>query len=159
MVAEPRKIADVKELLPLLTLDSIDFFEMSGRVEAGFTDSDADESAAEPAQTDVRVEVSPALRVRSDGIDARCRLRVHPPEGVIVVDGAAFYTSSEPIDVSQDVAVDFADNVAIMALFPYLRQAIDDLSVRLLFTNRVVLPILVRGQITFSEEAAGEGSA
>jgi hypothetical protein len=143
MGVELKRPSNVAELLQLLTLASVDFYEMSGRVDAGF------DPAHESEDGNVQIDVGPALRIRTDGVDVRCRLTARAPGGVIVVDGAAFYNSSEPIEVPHEMAVEFADNVGIMALIPYLRQGVDDLSMRLLFPSRVILPVLLRDAITF----------
>lgn len=148
MTDEVKRPADVPALLQLLHIDSVEYYELSGKVKVGFDLVDDTEIGPEQEEQ-LQLNVGPALRLRRDGLDVRCRLTVQAPSGTIVADGAVFYNSVEPIDVDHDIAVSFADNVGIMALIPYLRQAVDDLSMRLLFPSRIILPVLPRGAITF----------
>ena len=149
MDAERRRPADLSELLELMQLRTIGFYELSGRAEVGFQEQADDHDDGDAS---IDVEVSPGLRIRDDGVDVRCRLTVHSTGGVIIVDGAAFYDSTEPVDVPEEHASSFAEQVGIMTLLPYLRQAVDDLSMRLLFPRRVLIPVVPRGSIKFERD-------
>ena len=56
---------------------------------------------------------------------------------------------SQEFALAPEVPADFASRVALMAAFPYVREALSDLTTRVTGTA-VVLPLLRPGQITFA---------
>lgn len=115
--------------------------------------------SAEQAEAEVQAseqsEISPSygLRVRAEGNEIAVRLAttVDIGPGQIVVDAAVTYTVDEDVEVSEAVGLEFANEVGIMALLPYVRQAIADLSQRV-FGDVVLMPVMARGALWFSEE-------
>lgn len=49
---------------------------------------------------------------------------------------------------TMSVAVEYANHVALMALIPYVREALSDLSVKVL-NNRITMPTFQRGELSF----------
>lgn len=102
-------------------------------------------------------EVSPSygLKIRQEGreIGTRMSVTLDLISWKVVVDAAADYTLDVDARFADGALLDFANNVGIMALIPYLRQAIADLSQRV--TGEVVLmPIIPRGGLVFTRDDA-----
>lgn len=74
--------------------------------------------------------------------------------GVIEVDVAIAYRTAEPVQVSEPVLLEFANEVGIMALLPFVREAVADLSTRV-FGNAILMPVMQRGELHF--ESTGNG--
>lgn len=75
----------------------------------------------------------------------------HNSEGEVRVSVAAEYEApSLGVIPDRDVSM-FANEVAVMTLFPYLREAVQTLSTRL-FHEGWMLPILERGQLASAED-------
>lgn len=153
--AAPVTITETRDLLGVLELEEIRFFGLSADAlspadtdadDDDHGDVDRDEGAARP------VEFLTAHRFYPEGADYRVLMTVRTPTLLVRVDAAAMYASEVPLEVSDEVLVDFGDNVAIMTLFPYMRQAVTDLGQRL--GEQVVLPVLPRGVLSFTSPLA-----
>lgn len=58
---------------------------------------------------------------------------------------------------SLSLAVEFANHVALMNIFPYMRQSLSDLSMRVL-DNRILMPVYERGDVSFPVPASDQSS-
>lgn len=132
----------------MLSLVEVRFYELNATAD----------DQVEPDETtlEVPIDVRTAFRKRPDGVDYRLEVEIERPTGRIRVDAAALYAADASFEASDDVLLDFGDDVAIMAMYPYVRQAISDLGQRL--GDSVVLPMLQRGAITFERGGRDEGS-
>lgn len=102
-----------------------------------------------------RITVRTGIRIRDRGLDFRVEFSVNHALGVLVADMGAFYESEDPLELapeSEGVIIEFGDRVAMMAIFPYLRQAISDLGHRILVDY--TLPMLRPGQLSFATDTA-----
>lgn len=143
MTPEPEDVlpvATAKELLAVTNLTKIRFYELRA--------STNDEAESNDEAEDAPIAVAVAYRKRAEGVDYRVSLEVPRPRGTILADAAAIYTFTRPVDLSDEALLDFGDNVAMMTVFPYLREAISDLARRL--DDAVVLPVLPRGVLSFA---------
>ena len=141
---EPRQVASIEDAVEALALADVSFLALSAR-------------RAEPPAPGVveRVETADlafrlASRMSEQGVDYRCELRVTLPDGEVNVDAVASYRASEPVALGGDALADFGDNVAIMTLFPYVREAAADLARRISYS--VTLPVMPRGTLSFRGE-------
>lgn len=98
--------------------------------------------------------------VETDSEVRRFRYRltadVAHPEGTVSVESVAIYSISaehEALLDDQQGMLDFGNHVALFAILPYLRQAISSLAMQVLGAP-ILLPILRRGELEFSVEAA-----
>ncbi|NMF28890.1 hypothetical protein [Cellulosimicrobium aquatile] len=93
--------------------------------------------------------ISTAIRVQEDRADFRCEIELDLDYAKISVDAAATFKADAPTVefANREGLIDFADNVAMMVLFPYLRQAVSDLGSRI--GVEAMLPLLPRGAISF----------
>ena len=60
-----------------------------------------------------------------------------------------YYEGHQEFALAPEVPADFASRVALMAAFPYVREALSDLTTRVTGTA-VLLPLIRPGQITFA---------
>lgn len=146
MNREITKIASIEEAIELLQPIDVEYYHLSATVDESGQQPDDDSEDDEQAQ----VHVATARRVGESGVDYRCRLTVQIRGAEIVVDGAILYRADSEIEVARSVCEQFGDDIAVMALFPYLRQAVSDLADRI--GRTVTLPLVRRGQIRFSQE-------
>lgn len=66
------------------------------------------------------------------GISTRIRCRLRTPDGFYYVDAAALYEYTVPgAVISENIAMEFAERVGIMAVYPYVRQELHALSAKL----------------------------
>ncbi|WP_454130139.1 hypothetical protein [Microbacterium aurum] len=142
--AEPRVITSAAELISDIgvTIQGITFFSLIAEL-------NEDDAAT-------RVdEISPSygLRVRSEDNELIVRLATTLEAGLgrIVVDAAITYILNADAEFSEDVRLEFANEVGIMALLPYVRQAIADLSQRV-FGEVVLMPVMPRGTLWFTAD-------
>jgi hypothetical protein len=140
----PLKITETKELLGVLELDDIKFYEFAALA----LDQAAEDSEARGEDETGPVQFRTAFRFESRSADYRVEMTVRGQSVIARVDAAAMYASAVELDVADEILVDFGDNVAMMTLFPYLRQAITDLGQRL--GEPMILPVLPRGALSFA---------
>ena len=140
----PIVITETKGLLGVLELDAIKFYELHAE---SLDPEDADGE-------DHPVEFKTAHRFAPMRADYRIAMTVRTPVLVARIDAAAMFASETALDVSDEILIDFGDNVALMTLFPYLRQAVTDLSQRL--GQALILPVLPRGALSFAPVVADD---
>jgi hypothetical protein len=138
---ESGPISDIHALVDILELSDIVFYALTAERD----------DVIEELPSDPNVNQEFGLRVRHDGREygARIRAELSLSVGRVVVDVAAEYAALEPFDLDQDVAIEFANDVAIMALLPYVREAVSTLTSRV-FGQALTMPIVRRGQIQFT---------
>lgn len=80
--------------------------------------------------------------------------------GRIDVEPFAEYSFSEDVAIhlaDEALVLDFVNEIAVMALLPYVRHALSDLSLRV-FDGTILMPVMPRGAIRFGALAA-EGTS
>lgn len=134
-----------REMVDRLDLQSINFYEVGARL------SESRRADLGEADDRIETETSWGVRVRHEGNEfgVRIRTETNAPLGEVVVDVAAEYVSDEPLLLSREATNEYVNNVALMQLFPYIREATMAMSDRV-FGRGILLPPLVRGQLTFT---------
>ena len=97
-----------------------------------------------------------ALGIFRDDQDAsrfklRLRCRIVFSDGSELIaepEGTYQVTDESLLPLSRELIVEFANEVAVMALLPYLRQALADMSQRV-FGSTLLMPVMQRGVISF----------
>lgn len=74
--------------------------------------------------------------------------QTHVPNGVATVDVGAVYELNPARELSEELLVEFANLVGVMALVPYIRERTHELTAYL--KQPVVLPIIRAGELNFS---------
>lgn len=108
-------------------------------------------------KTDGELTVEPQYTLetgwRSDEIGFRIALQteIEAPVGDIRCDVQAEYELQQykMSDISQAVLQEFVNQVALMAILPFVRQGIADITLRV-FEAPLLMPIIQRGEITFN---------
>lgn len=152
----PVAVTSIEDLVDRLELAKLHTYELvaTARDEHEEVDSGADSVEAGKE----RISVRTGIRIRERGLDFRVEFSVNHMLGMLVADIGAFYESETPLELvagSEEIIIDFGDRVAMMALFPYLRQSISDLGHRVLVDY--TLPMLRPGQLSFAPESAEGG--
>ena len=106
---------------------------------------DLDESEPTP------IEINCLLGTRQEGkrFGTRFEFRITAPQWQAVIAVIAYYEGCQEFALSPEAPADFASRVALMAAFPYVREALSDLTTRVTGTA-VLLPLLRPGQIVFT---------
>lgn len=112
-MTEPRVPRDARELLSLAELTGVRVFEVHGKI---VDDGPLSEQAV--ASPDL------AIRVRPTSLETRMRLEVTTDVASLVADVSAEYTFSEPVQLSREVAEEFIERVAVLAVYPFVRESI-----------------------------------
>lgn len=146
---------DIRALAQDAALTSISFFELSaarfeddGELEAVTSGDDNDEEPGIPEQY-----LNVARSEDGDGFRVRVKTVIDWRGGRIAVDVASEYSLDDlrSEQVSSALMLEYVNEVAIMHIIPYLRQGIADVSQRI-WGEPLLLPVLQRGEMTFSEE-------
>ncbi len=109
-----------------------------------------------PSTTSAQPEYMLGIDRNEDQALFRLRLRCTIDYGdgsLLVVEPEAEYRVEDEslMPLSHELIVEFANEVAVMALIPYLREALADLSLRVL-GSAILMPVMLRGAIRFTAE-------
>lgn len=133
-----------------LNIEGVHFYLLSAEVHEVAADEDA------PTPVD---EIQPryGLKIRHEGAEIGIRVSVvlELGVGVIKVDASVNYVANEVVAMTEATRLDFANNVGLMAVLPYIRQAVADLSQRV-FDDVVLMPIVQRGEVSFGPDDPDE---
>lgn len=142
----PRVVESAGELLRDVTIkiDGVNWFKVNAELDEEQHGDSLDFESISPSY---------ALRLRAEGSEIGTRLDVHLSTNIgrLDVDVAINYAAPYPVALTQEAQLEFANEVAIMALIPYVRECIASLSARV-FGETILMPILQRGELHFSEE-------
>ena len=134
-------VATAADLLPLVELTAITTYEISGQRVA----------EAEASVQEVGDDFQVMVRLGAQDLETRGRVRVQTSQAVLIADVSATYTFSEPVDLSSDVVGEFVERVGVMAIFPYLREAVHTTASRL-GVDAPVLGLLRAGNFRISAD-------
>lgn len=139
------QIGDVHELIQALDIAGVTYYAVTAEREEGESDA--------PLPTDIAPEFG--MRIRTDGAEFGVRLRVEIQSSVgrVVVDAAMEYESEDDLEIPDDVAFVYANEVAVMALLPYVREAVANITQRV-FGDALVMPVIPRGALAFKSGKA-----
>ncbi|TFD41769.1 hypothetical protein E3T37_03700 [Cryobacterium sp. TMT2-10] len=131
------------------SLSDVSVFELSAR--RGKVSPDTEEGEAVEPSYDLQID----YRDADNGFRVRLITRFDTDLGVIVSDVGAEYVLDGigARSIPRDILLDFVNNVALMALVPYVRQSIADITLRV-FGSALLMPMIRRGEIEFSEDNA-----
>lgn len=135
----------VKDLVQRSELISIEFHEVSARRFEGVPDSE------EPQEGQVTLGFQ--HRADEDGFGIRIVGDVSVPSGEVRVIAAVEYKLLHGEQPPRRNVELFANEVAVMTLFPYLREGIASITSKV-FGTPITLPVAQRGQIGFAVDEA-----
>lgn len=133
----------VQLLIEHAELQSVQFHEYGARrFSAPVEDIESDEA-------NVNVEVQHRIDETSFGIRLNCSVRVRAGEATVSV--AVEYDVANAHKFTKRDVLMFANEVAVMTAFPFLREGVSDVT-RRVFGDPILLPIAPRGTIAFEIE-------
>lgn len=114
--------------------------------------ADEDQTSAEDEGTEISVNLG--LSTRQDGplIGVRIGFTASHETWRISLDVSAEFEAQEPFVASEAARVDFANKVGVMALYPYIRETVGNLTQRTVGTS-FVLPTIRLGDVSFSNDS------
>ena len=97
------------------------------------------------------IEITCKLGTRQEGKEfgTRFKFQITAPQWQAVIAVITDYEGCQEFALSPEAPADFASRVALIAAFPYVREALSDLTTRVTGTA-VLLPLLRPGQIVFA---------
>ncbi|SRR6266568_1819549 len=125
---EPVKVVDSpKDLIDVVELTDVVFYQVSGlRLAAG----------ADPEDRKLEIEV--AIRLGTHVLEVRCRASIRGGGGEYLCDASAEFTLRCALEIPDPVLIEFVERVGVMAVYPYLREAITESAAKL----RLDVPVL-----------------
>ncbi|MHA6694674.1 hypothetical protein [Homoserinimonas sp. A520] len=146
MKNETLKTVSIQEMVEQVNLSGITFYEVSSRLREEETLVD---DSGEDDSTEVSLDASWDVRIRHVGPQLGVRLRLHVQDASvdIVVDVAAEYESGETLAIEKPTVQEFVNNVALMQLYPFIREAVMTMSAKV-SGQSLLLPVFQRGEIT-----------
>lgn len=140
----PRKVATVEELIQEVGVDLLSIHPFSLQA---WRDDDFDGTAPDAFEIDHQEGVRFAVAPTKLAVRLIARLSV---KGVCSaeIDIAAEYETREPVELSVEAFQGFINRVAVMAIWPFTRQAASDLFLRVAQVA-VPLPVLLPNDFVF----------
>jgi hypothetical protein len=139
------------ELLQFVNIDGIRFFGLEAKMMSSLEGND---DITELPGVDDSTESQKGeqawtffLQVSREALNLRAQLNVEGPDATYLVDAAVFYTITQPGIVPKDVVSDFVNRVAILALYPFIREGLHELA-RKIDAKRPVLGLYHPGELS-----------
>ncbi len=139
-MAEPSE--SLRALAPLARLDELAFVEVQARRHL---------DAATPDDVEIAPQYTLDAGTSDDGDRFRLVLSVALDLGVgeVRVAVAAYYTAQDGAPLlTQALVVEYANEVGVMTVLPFLRQGIADVTQRV-FGTPLLMPVMSRGALVF----------
>lgn len=136
-------IADVQAVIAASELRSVEYYEMSGRRH------DAVQSAEEAETGELRIVVQ--QRADADGFGVRLNATLTLSIGEAQVSVAGEYALTQELELTTRAVQLFANEVGVMAVYPYLREAVATITGRV-FKQPLHLQMITRGDIVTEVE-------
>lgn len=141
-MSEFRLIQRIEDLLDIVELLDIRFFELSGVVDR--TALGGPEGSTE-YQSPTQLQLGQSDDRRQIGVTVRVETKTDIAS--FVVEAAVEYACSEPVELTEDVKVEFANRLAFMNLVPFVREGLITTAARLR-VNPPIIPIIPGGMFT-----------
>jgi preprotein translocase subunit SecB len=143
-------IADVQAIIAASELRSVEYYEMSGRR------YDAIQSAEEAETGELRIVVQQRADADSFGIRLNATLTLSAGEAQVSVAGE--YALTEELELTTRSVQLFANEVGVMTVYPYLREAVATITGRV-FKQPLHMQMITRGDIVTEVEPRPEPPA
>lgn len=150
-VASPLpQIASTEEMLQEFQLADISTLGFSAK--SAFTTSPLLREV-KPKENAAQTHLEMQMRSSTDKAEFLLRFKVNDEQGEIGVEVLALYTASQPFgDIPKEILTDFGGRVALMALYPYVREIVQTASTKVM-DHSIILPILKNGEINFLDHS------
>lgn len=141
-----REIQSIEELVAEVELIGIQTFEIGGKLR---------DAPVDPEDVNV-FGVHTAMQNDDLHLSTRFKLEFRGAAADIVVDAAAHYKFTVPTTYSRPLAIEFAERVGFMTVYPFLREAVFTTAARMELETPI-LGLMKAGQFTV-EEQPGDAS-
>ncbi|AMB59181.1 hypothetical protein [Microterricola viridarii] len=131
----------LETMVAALNLEDVKFYELSCKLAEATPVAETQEPA------EVAIVWGVRLRHAEREFGVRLKVEVSSPECRIVTDIAAEYVSQEVLILARDTVSEFVNGVALMQLFPFIRESVMTASTRVL-GQPILLPVFQRGELT-----------
>lgn len=142
---------------PAPVLRDVRFFRINAELieDAESQIDDEGEVVAGSDEDEEEISVNIGLRTRQSGNSLGIRIEFEASHDAwkVSLDVAAEFEADEPFQTSEAARTDFADKVGVMTLYPYIREAVGNLTQRTVGAS-FLLPTIRLGQISFVGEAS-----
>lgn len=131
-------IAAIRELIPAARLTSMDTYELSARRVA--------DKPARDKLTDGSIEIDVASNIEDATFGFRITATITMPIGEVIASVAGEYEVVDGATPARRTVQLFGNEVAIMAIYPYVREAVSAITSKV-FGEPLFMPVIERGQI------------
>lgn len=104
--------------------------------------------AGDESETRLEVDCSLATRQEGNQFGAKFEFLIKADDWTTSIGVITEYVGVQEFELSKEAPVDFASRVALMAAFPYVREALADLTTRVT-GSAVLLPLIRLGELNF----------
>jgi len=133
-------VTSAAELVKFAELVAITTYTVSG------------ERHEDDSEHETQQEMAVAVREGDRGFETRIRMTQTTPEAELIADIGATYTLTQPVDLAPGVMNEFVERVGVMAIFPYLREAVSTTATRL-GVPAPVYGLMRQGQVHLTPDA------
>lgn len=148
-MSDAPRLASVDEMLTTaqLQLADIRFDHLSIDLMDDAPQADTNLEDSEPTP----IEINCTLRTRLKGkhFGTRFEFQIKAPQWKAIISVITDYEGCQEFELSPEAPANFASKVAFMAAFPFVREALSDLTSRVTGTA-VLLPLVRQGEIVFT---------
>jgi len=128
-IDELLELTTLEDVVDNLELTDIVYYEIRGRRRDGFAELLDEIDPDEDARSSWTLGM--LNQDLHDSFAVRGQLHAANKNVVVDVDAAVVYSKAQPFAFSEELRTAFIEHVAVMTLFPYLRGAVGDASMRL----------------------------
>lgn len=137
------KIESARDLLPLGELVDVRYIKLSAETldepREGFGDDDVEQK--------LKVQFGVIDRVIEVRVEATVMTRIAEYD---VIAATQFHIESEGLTIPDEVVEEFAEKVGVMAVYPYIREAVQSLTTRL-HESPVTMPLMRQTKLAKSD--------
>lgn len=122
-MSETPIISSAAELLNIIELTSVTFAELHAERTV--------ESATGEGLDTVSTALETQIRQEGNRLFVRCNTTAVAPDGKYLADAIGLFTATHEFELAPGVDREFVERVALMAIYPFVREAIHNMSQRL----------------------------
>lgn len=148
--------AELREFIQHVNLETVECVELKAGHRASTGMADGSAQSDEPVNIDPTFTLfieTPEDDEGSNQFGVKLRIVAELPPGDASVTYRAVYNTGEAGLPAASVLMEFVNEVAVMTLIPYLREALADVT-RRVFVHPLVMPMFQRGELRFSSAGA-----
>jgi hypothetical protein len=150
-VNDLRLVETFEELVPMVELLDVRFFEVSGvvdRTAIGVAETSGEAETSAESESPTQLQLGQSEDRRQIGVSVRMEAKTDLAS--FVVAAGVEYSCSEAVELTEGVKAEFANRLAFMTLVPFLREGLITTAARLR-VNPPVVPLIRAGAFAVGE--------